>query len=323
MKSIRVHRFGGPEELQLDDIRVPAPGAGEVLVKVDAAGVNYADTHQRKGIFRFTEAMPAPIGIEGAGRVSAVGTGVSAFREGDAVAWSSTQGSYAEYAVVPAERLIAIPAGLDTRQAAAAMLQGMTAHSLLYGACALKPGDTCLIHAAAGGVGLLLVQLAKRCGARVIGTVSTEAKKALALAAGADEVILYSRDDFAAETLRLTEGRGVRAVYDSVGKTTFEKSLACLAPLGYLVMYGESSGAVPPFDPVLLRRGALFVTRAIVLYYIADRASLEWRAGEILNWVKDGSLKLRIEKTLPLADARTAHTAIESRQTTGKWLLIP
>ena len=323
MKAVRVHRFGGPEVLQLDDIPVPAPGAGDVLVKVDAAGVNYADTHQRKGIFRFTDAMPAPIGIEGAGVVASVGAGVMAFREGDAVAWGDVQGSYAEYAVVPAARLIAVPDGLSTQQAAASMMQGMTAHCLLYGACALKPGDTCLIHAAAGGVGLLLVQLAKRCGARVIATVSTQAKAALARVAGADEVILYSREDFAAETLRLTGGRGVRAVYDSVGRTTFDKSLACLAPLGYLVMYGESSGAVPPFDPVLLRRGALFVTRAIVLYYIADRASLEWRAGEVLAWVKSGSLKLRIEKTLPLAEARAAHTAIEARQTTGKWLLIP
>ncbi len=245
-------------------------------------------------------------------------------QEGDAVAYTGIPGSYAEYVLVPADRLVQMPKGLDVKVGAAAMLQGMTAHYLAYTTYPLKPGDACLVHAAAGGVGLLLVQMAKQCGARVFGTVSTEEKAALAREAGADAAILYTRQDFAAEVKRLTDGKGVQVVYDSVGKTTFEKSLNCLAPLGYLVLYGQASGPVPPFDPaVLSAKGSLFLTRPTLGHYTADRASLEKRAGDVLGWIAAGKLTLRMEHNFALRDAAKAHASLEGRQTTGKVLLIP
>lgn len=322
MKAIRVQAFGGPEVLKLEDLAAPPPPAGQVRVKMAAAGLNFIEVYQRTGLYPV--ALPATPGGEGAGEVVAVGPEVKTLRVGDRVASVAFSGSYAEEALVSEERAVKVPEGLDSRQAAAAMLQGMTAHYLVYSAFPLKAGQSCLIHAAAGGVGLLLLQLAKRCGAHVFGTVSTEEKARLATEAGADQVILYTKVDFEAEVKRATEGKGVNVVYDSVGATTFDKSLNCLAPLGMLVLFGQSSGVVPPFNLSLLaQRGSLFVTRPILFHYVADRARLAWRANEILSWVKEGSLKLRIDKTFPLAAAADAHRALEARQTAGKVLLIP
>ncbi|GIX48268.1 MAG: alcohol dehydrogenase [Candidatus Tectimicrobiota bacterium] len=322
MKAVRIHRFGGPEVMQYEDVPTPTPGPGQVLVKLAAAGVNYIDVYQRTGLY--PNPLPYTLGLEGAGTVVAVGPEVTLFKEGDRVAYTGIPGSYAEYVVAPEARLVRLPDELDFKVGAGAMLQGMTAHYLAYSTYPLKPGDTCLIHAAAGGVGLLLVQMAKQCGARVIGTVSTEEKAALAREAGADEVILYTQQDFEAEVKRLTNGKGVNVVYDSVGKTTFEKSLNCLAPLGYMVLYGQSSGPVPPFDPAILNaKGSLFLTRPSLFHYIADRASLEKRAGDVLGWIASGKLKLRMEHTFPLAEAAEAHRQLEGRRTTGKVLLLP
>ncbi len=322
MKAIRVHSPGGPEALRYEDVPQPSPAAGDVLVKVEAAGVNYIDVYQRTGMYKV--ATPFTLGQEAAGVVTAVGPGVSDPKPGDRVAYTSILGAYAEYAVVPADRVVVLPDGVTTRQAAAAMVQGMTAHYLACTTYPLKAGDTCLVHAAAGGVGLLLCQIASRRGARVIGTVSTREKAALARDAGARDVILYTEQDFEAEAKRLTNGLGLQVVYDSVGKTTFEKGLNCLARRGMMVLYGQSSGPVGSFDAqVLNQKGSLFLTRPTIAHYIATRAELVARAGEVLAWVKSGTLKLRIEHEFSLAEAAEAHRALEARKTTGKLLLIP
>lgn len=322
MKAVRVHEFGGPEAMCYEEVPTPSPGEGQVLVKLAASGLNYIDVYQRTGLY--PNALPYGLGLEGSGTVAGVGVGVSMFKEGDPVTWTGVPGAYAEYAVVPEQRLVRMPDGLDVKVGAAAMLQGMTAHYLVKTTYPLKAGDACLVHAAAGGVGLLLVQMAKQCGARVFGTVSTQEKAALARDAGADDVILYTEQDFEAEVKRLTDGKGVQVVYDSVGKTTFDKSLNCLAPLGYMVLYGASSGPVPPFDAAVLNaKGSLFLTRPSLFHYIADRTSLEKRAGDVLNWVAEGSLKLRMEHTFALSDVAEAHRSLEGRKTTGKVLLIP
>ena len=322
MKAIRVHSPGGPEALRYEDVPQPSPAAGDVLVKVEAAGVNYIDVYQRTGMYKV--ATPFTLGQEAAGVVTAVGPGVSDPKPGDRVAYTSILGAYAEYAVVPADRVVVLPDGVTTRQAAAAMVQGMTAHYLACTTYPLKAGDTCLVHAAAGGVGLLLCQIASRQGARVIGTVSTREKAALARDAGARDVILYTEQDFEAEAKRLTNGLGLQVVYDSVGKTTFEKGLNCLARRGMMVLYGQSSGPVGSFDPqVLNQKGSLFLTRPTIAHYIETRAELVARAGEVLAWVKSGTLKLRIEHEFSLAEAAEAHRALEARKTTGKLLLIP
>ena len=322
MRAIRIAAHGGRDAMRCEDVPAPVAGAGEVLVRVEAAGVNFIDVYQRTGLYRIP--LPATLGLEGAGVVTGVGAGVTDLRPGERVAWQGVPGSYAEQVAVPAERAVRLPGGVSARQGAAAMLQGMTAH---YLACSTRPlgtGDTCLVHAAAGGVGLLLCQIARLRGARVIGTVSTGAKAALAREAGADEVILYTERDFAEEVGRLTGGAGVQVVYDSVGQATFEKSLRCLAPRGMLVLFGQSSGSVPPFDPqVLNQRGSLFLTRPVLGHYVATRAELEARAGEVLGWVRDGRLRLRIERELPLAEAAEAHRLLEARATTGKLLLVP
>ena len=322
MKAIRVHAPGGPEALRYEDVAQPSPAAGQVLVKVEAAGVNYIDVYQRNGLYKV--ATPFTLGQEAAGVVSAVGAGVTDPKAGDRVVYASILGAYAEYAVVPADRVVVLPEGVTTRQAAAVMVQGMTAHYLACTTYPLKTGDTCLVHAAAGGVGLLLCQVASRRGARVIGTVSTREKAALARDAGARDVILYTEQDFEAEAKRLTGGLGLQVVYDSVGKTTFEKGLNCLTRRGMMVLYGQSSGPIGSFDPqVLSQKGSLFLTRPTIAHYIATRAELVTRAGEVLSWVKSGTLKLRIEHEFSLAEAAEAHRALEARKTTGKLLLIP
>lgn len=322
MKAIRIHQTGAAEVMQYEEIPQPQPGAGEALVKLEAIGVNFIDTYQRSGAYK----MPLPFipGQEAAGIVQAVGANVSEVKPGDRVAYSSIVGAYAEYALVPAARLVAIPDDLSTQQAAAVMLQGMTAHYLACSTYPLKPGETTLVHAAAGGLGLLLVQVAKQRGARVIGTVSTEAKAQLAKEYGADQVINYSTQDFESEVKRLTNNQGVDVVYDSVGKTTFDKSLNCLRRRGYLVLCGQSSGAVAPFDPQILNaKGSLFLTRPTLAHYIADRAELLWRANDLFAWMRAGKLRVRIDRTFPLADAASAHRYLESRQAMGKLLLIP
>jgi NADPH2:quinone reductase len=322
MKAIRVHTPGGLEALRYDDVPTPTPKAGEALVKLEAIGINFIDIYIRSGLYK--SALPLTLGQEGAGVVEAVGPNVTEVAVGDRVAYSGTPGSYAEYAVVPAARLVKVPDGMDTKSAAAAMLQGMTAHYLAHSTYPLKAGDTALVHAAAGGVGLLLVQMAKKCGARVFGTVSTDVKAKLAKEAGADEVILYTLQDFEAEVKRLTDGRGVRVIYDSVAKTTFDKGLNCLAPRGYMVLYGQSSGPVPAFDLAQLgAKGSLFITRPTLGHYTLTREELLQRAGDVLGWIRSGQLKLRIEQTFPLKDAADAHRRLEGRQSTGKLLLIP
>ncbi|KAA6464814.1 quinone oxidoreductase [Acidobacteria bacterium AB60] len=322
MKSIQIHQTGGPEVLQLVELPIPSPGPGQVLIRVEAVGVNFIEIYFRKGQYKAT--MPLTPGSEAAGTVEELGPGVTGFAPGDAVASVGVLGSYAEYALVPAAQLVKVPSGVSPEQAAAAMLQGMTAHYLAYSTFPLKAGETALVHAGAGGVGLLLTQIATRIGARVITTVSTEEKAALSREAGAADVILYTQQDFVAEVKRLTGNKGVDVVYDSVGKTTFDGSLNCLRPRGLLALFGGSSGAVPPFDLIQLSgKGSLFVTRPTLWHYIATREELDWRAKEILGWVADGSLKLRMEHDYPLSDAGQAHAAMESRQTTGKILLEP
>jgi len=322
MKAIRVHSPGGPEALRYEDMPQPSPAAGQVLVKVEVAGVNYIDVYQRTGLYKV--ATPFTLGQEAAGVVRAVGPGVTDPKPGDRVAYTSILGAYAEYAVVPADRVVVLPDGVTTRQAAAAMLQGMTAQYLASTTYALKAGDTCLVHAAAGGVGLLLCQIASRRGARVIGTVSTREKAALARDAGARDVILYTEQDFEVEVKRLTNGVGLQVVYDSVGKTTFEKGLNCLIRRGMMVLFGQSSGPIGSFDPqVLSQKGSLFLTRPTLAHYIETRAELVARAGEVLSWIKSGALKLRIEHEFSLAEVAEAHRALEARKTTGKLLLIP
>ncbi len=322
MKAIRVEAFGGPEVLRPAEVAEPSPQPGEIVVRVEAAGVNYIDTSPRTGLY--PNPLPLVPGLEGAGVVTARASDVTLFREGDRVAWATALGSYAEQLRLPAQKAVAVPAGTDSRTAAAVMLQGMTAQYLTASTFPLAKGHTCLVHAAAGGAGLLLVQLAKLRGARVIGTTSTEAKAALAREAGADEVILYTQQDFLAETRRLTDGRGVDVVYDGVGKDTALKSLDCLAPRGMLVLYGNASGPVPPIDPLLLsQKGSLFLTRPTLFHYTADRPSLEERASDVLDAVASGRLKVRIERAYPLAEAAEAHRALESRKTSGKLLLVP
>lgn len=322
MKAVRVHTPGGVDALRYEDVPTPTPKAGEALVKIEAVGINFIDIYIRSGLYK--NPLPLTLGQEGAGVVEAVGPDVTEVKVGDRVAYSGVPGSYAEYAVVPAARLVQRPDGIDAKMGAAAMLQGMTAHYLAHSTYPLKAGDACLVHAAAGGVGLLLVQMAKMRGARVIGTVSTEDKAKLAREAGADEVILYTQQDFEAEVKRLTNGRGLQVVYDSVAKTTFEKSLNCLAPRGYMVLYGQSSGPVPPFDLAQLgAKGSLFITRPSLAHYTLTREELLQRAGDVLGWIRAGRLKLRIDQTFPLKDATEAHRRLEGRQSTGKLLLIP
>lgn len=322
MNAVRVHQSGGPEVLRFEELPTPSPGPAEALVRIEAAGVNFVDIYQREGVYKM--ALPFTAGSEAAGVVETVGPEVTEVRPGDRVAYAGVLGAYATHAAVPAARLVQIPSGVDAKTAAAAMLQGMTAHYLTHSTYPLGPADTLLLHAAAGGVGLLLTQMAKMRGARVIGTVSTEAKAALARQAGADEVILYTQQDFEAETRRLTGGRGVQVVYDSVGKTTFDKSMNCLAPRGYLVAFGQSSGPVAPVDPQLLsQKGSLFLTRPTMGHYILTREELQKRAGDVLGWIAAGRLKIRIDRTFPLAQAADAHRALASRATAGKVLLIP
>lgn len=308
--------------MKLVDLPTPEPGPGEALVEVAAAGVNFIDVYQRSGQYQVP--LPIALGREGAGVVTAVGAGVTDVKPGDRVAWADAQGCYATHAVVRAKVLVPVPDGVDLKIAAAIMLQGMTAHYLAHTTYPLKPGDSCLVHAAAGGVGLLLCQMASRAGAHVIATVSTEEKAALARAAGARDVILYTQADFVAETRRLTGGRGVDVVYDSVGKTTYEKSLACARPRGMVVLFGQSSGAVPPIDLQLLAaRGSLFTTRPKLHDHVHTREELLDRAGTVLGAVQRGELAIRIGATFPLADAAEAHRKLEGRETTGKLLLLP
>jgi len=322
MKAIQVKRPGGPEALELVDLPVPQARSNEAVVKVAAAGVNFIDTYQREG--RYKVPLPFVAGQEGAGVITAVGAEVKSVKAGDRVAWTGIQGGYAEYVAAPADRLVLVPAGVSDQQAAAIMLQGMTAHYLVYSTFALKRGDTALVHAAAGGVGLLLVQMAHNIGARVIGTVSTEEKAQLAREAGADEIILYTQTDFETETRRLTNGKGVDVVYDSVGKTTFEKGFNVLRPRGMMVLFGGSSGAVPPFDPLALTsKGSLFLTRPSITHYIATREELESRAIALFGMIAAKKLRLRIEHIYPLAEAQRSHRDLEGRKTTGKLLLVP
>lgn len=322
MKAIQVHKAGDADQLIYEEVPLPEPGAGQVRIKVEAIGLNFVEIYHRQGLY----GRPFPFipGSEFAGMVDAVGAGVTEFKPGDRVASDTGLGSYAEYGLNPVDSLFRLPDNVTTQQAAALMLQGITAHYLAYSTFPLKPGHTALIHAAAGGLGLLLVQIAKRCGARVIGTVSTQEKAQLAREAGADEVILYTQTDFEAEVKRLTAGTGVEVVYDSVGKTTFDKSLNCLKPRGYLVLCGQSSGAVPPFDPQILnRKGSLFLTRPTLGHYTLTRDEFLWRTRDLFGWLAAGDLKVRVDRTFPLKDASAAHRYMEARQTKGKVLLIP
>src|SRR6201997_18702 len=322
MKAIQVMQTGGPEALLFADLPVPEPKANEAVVKLAASGVNFIDVYYREG--RYKAPLPLVPGQEGAGVVTAVGSEVKSVKPGDRVAWSGQLGGYADYAAVAAVQLVPIPAGVSDQQAASAMLQGMTAHYLSHDTYPLKRGETALVHAAAGGVGLLLVQMAHNIGARVIATVSTEAKAKLAREAGADEVILYTQADFEAETKKVTGGKGVDVVYDSVGKTTFEKGLNILRPRGMMVLFGASSGAVPPFDLIVLsQKGSLYVTRPTLANYIATREELVARSGAVFGMIAAGKLKLRSEHTYPLAEAQRAHRELEGRKTTGKLLLVP
>jgi NADPH2:quinone reductase len=322
MKAIRVESYGGPERLVYTDVDKPNLKPGEALVRIEAIGVNFIDVYHRTGLYPLP--LPFTLGTEAAGTVEEVAPDVSEIEVGDRVAYTMAIGSYAEYATVPAARLVKMPAEMDAQSGAAAMLQGMTAHYLTTSTYALKRGDTALVHAAAGGVGLLLIQMAKRIGARVFGTVSTEEKARIAREAGADEIIIYTEQDFQEEVKRLTEGKGVQVVYDSVGKTTFMKSLDSLAPRGMLALFGQSSGNVPPFDAALLaQKGSLFLTRPSLAAYTLTREELLWRAADVLKWVSAGELKLKIGKTFPLSEAAEAHRQLEGRATTGKLLLIP
>jgi len=322
MKAIRVHEFGGPEVLTYENVPDPSPKANEALVKLEAAGVNFIDIYQRTGIYKL--ALPLTLGLEGAGTVTAVGADVQSVKVGDRVAWTSVPGAYADYCAVPADRLVVLPASVTTRQGAALMLQGMTAHYLACSTYPLKPGDVCLIHAGAGGVGLLLTQVAKMRGARVITTVSNEEKAALSREAGADLVVMYTQQDFEAEAKAFTGGKGVAVVYDSVGLTTFEKSINSLVPRGMLVLFGQSSGLVPPVDPQYIsQKGSLFFTRPTLVHYIASRDELQERARDLIGWTASGALRLRTEFEFPLKDAADAHKALSGRSTTGKVLLIP
>ncbi|WP_337869959.1 quinone oxidoreductase [Meiothermus sp.] len=320
MKAIRVHQPGGLEALQLEELPVPTPGEGQALVRLEAIGVNFIDTYKRAGLY----SVPTPftVGEEGAGVVEAVGPGVAGLKPGDRVVYSNVQGSYAEYAVAPADKLVPIPAGLEAKIAVAGMLQGMTAHYLVYSTYPLKAGEACLVHAGAGGVGLLLIQMAKRIGATVIATASSEEKRALAKEAGADYALPY--EGFDQKACEITGGKGVDVVYDGVGQSTWEGSLNSLRIRGMLVLYGQSSGPVPPFNPQILnQKGGLYLTRPSLWHYTQTRQELEWRAGDVMRWALEGRLKIRIGAEFPLAQATQAHRALQGRETTGKVLLIP
>ena len=322
MRAVLVDTFGGPEVLTVHDIPKPTPGPGEVIVKVAMSGVNFIDVYFRTGVYK----MPPPVAIgnEAAGTVDSVGADVTAFSVGDRVAYAMARGSYAEYAAVPANMLVKVPQGVELETAAACMLQGMTAHYLTHSTFELKKGQTCLVHAAAGGTGRLIVQMAAKIGARVISTVGSEAKAALTIGDGASDAILYNHQDLVAEAKRLTNGRGVDVVYDSVGQSTFLKSLDCLAPRGLLAFFGQSSGPVAPFDPLLLSaKGSLYLTRPTLATYIAKREDLEKRASDLFHWIADGSLKVRVDRVYPLSDAAGAQRDLEGRKTTGKLLLKP
>ena len=322
MKAIRVNEHGGPEVLAFVDVDTPCIGEGEVLLKIESAGINFIDTYQRSGLYQIP--LPSTLGLEAAGTVVETGANVTGLNIGDRVAYTNVAGAYAEFAAVPADKLVAIPEGVSFDQGAAAMLQGCTAHYLCMSTYPVKAGDRCLIHAAAGGVGLLLIQMVKMLGGFVIGTVSTKAKAELARDAGADEVILYTEQDFYSEVMRINDGAGVNVAYDSVGDATFAKSIDCLARFGHMVLYGNASGPVTEFNPATLGpKGSLFLTRPTLFDYLASRADLEWRSGEVFTWIKDGTLKLRAEHFYPLAEAKSAHQALEGRQTTGKVILKP
>jgi NADPH2:quinone reductase len=320
MRAIRIHENGGPEVMRLEKLPAPEPGEGQVRVNVEAAGVNFIDIYQRSGAYKLQ--LPLTLGLEGAGTVDAIGPGVSGLKAGDRVAWNGVPGSYATQTLVAADKAVKLPEGVSAERGAAIMLQGMTAHYLAHSPYSLQPGDTCLIHAAAGGVGLLLCQIAKLRGARVIGTVSTEEKAALARKAGADEVILYSQQDFEPEVKRLTDGKGCAVVYDSVGKDTFDRSLNCLRPRGVLALFGQSSGAVSPVDPqVLAGKGSLFLTRPTLVHYTLTREEIDWRAQDLFGWIKAGKLDVRIGGRYPLAEVGRAHEDLAARRTTGKLIL--
>ena len=322
MKAIRVNEHGGPEVLACEEVDMPRISEEEVLVKVESAGINFIDTYQRSGLYQIP--LPSTLGLEAAGTVVETGANVTGLSAGDRVAYTNIAGAYAEFAAVPADKLVPIPEGVSFDQGAAAMLQGCTAHYLCTSTYPVKAGDRCLIHAAAGGVGLLLTQMVKMLGGSVIGTVSTESKAELARDAGADEVILYNERDFHSEVMRMTDGAGVNVAYDSVGAATFAKSIDCLARFGHMVLYGNASGPVTEFNPATLGpKGSLFLTRPTLFDYLAFRKDLEWRSGDVFNWVKDGTLKLRLEHFYPLAEATAAHQALEGRQTTGKVILKP
>lgn len=321
MKAIQIEQLGGPEVLKLTDLPDPSPGPGEVLVRLAAAGVNFIDTYHRTGLYPVE--LPRILGLEGAGTVEQVGRDVGDFAVGDRVAYTNVPFSYAEKVVVPAAKLLHVPKDVDFPSAAAALLQGMTAHYLSHSTYPIKEGDTVLIHAAAGGVGLLLVQMAKMRGARVLGTVSTEEKASLAREAGADIAIRYTEEDFVEVVKKESDGKGLPVVYDSVGRTTFMRSLDCLRPQGILVSFGQSSGKIPEFDPAILaQKGSLYLTRPSLFHYTATREELEWRAADVFGWIADGTLTLRIGTTLPLAEARKAHELLEGRKTTGKVILV-
>ncbi|HTO73661.1 MAG TPA: quinone oxidoreductase [Gemmatimonadales bacterium] len=322
MKAIQVSAHGGPEVLEFVDVPEPVAGPGQALIRIEASGINFIDVYHRTGLYQLS--LPLILGQEGAGKVVEVGLGVTQVKVGDRVAWCDAPGSYAELVAAPADRLVPIPPGLSSTDATALILQGGTAHYLATTTYPLKPGSTCLVHAAAGGTGLLLCQMAHHRGARVIATVSTEAKAALAREAGAADVILYTRQDFVAETKRLTGGAGVDVVYDSVGKTTFDGSLSVLKPRGLMVLFGQSSGPVPPFNPSILNmKGSLYLTRPKLGDYTRSREELVARIGEVFAWAAEGWLKVRIGATWPLAEAQRAHQSLEGRATTGKLLLLP
>ena len=322
MKAIRISQYGGAEVLSFEDIDVADPGEGQVRITIEAAGVNFIDTYHRTGLYPLN--LPLTLGLEGAGIVHAVGAGVSDLTEGDRVAWKSVEGSYAEQVVAAAAEVVKIPSDVATKTAAAVMLQGLTSHYLVNSTYPIREGDTCLVHAAAGGVGLLLVQMTKMRGARVIGTTSTEEKAALARGAGADDIVLYTERDFEAEVLRLTDGQGVEVVYDSVAQATWEKSINCLKPRGYMVFFGNASGPVPPIDPLLLsQKGSIYLTRPTLNSYTQTREEYLQRTSEVMGWIQDGSLDVRIGEEHPLENTAAAHKRLEGRQTTGKVLLIP
>jgi NADPH:quinone reductase len=322
MKTIRIHKTGGPEVLTYEDVSVPEPAPGEAVLKLEAVGVNFIDVYYRSGLYK--AALPYTPGMEAAGTVTAVGAEVVDLKPGDRAAYAMNPGAYAEYASVPTWKLVRLPAAIDSRQGAAAMLQGMTAHYLAYSTFRLQPGHTALVHAGAGGVGLLLTQIARNIGATVITTVGNDQKAELSRTTGAHHVIVYSRQEFDKEVREITGGKGVEVVYDSVGVNTFERSVACLKPRGYMVLFGQSSGPVPPVDPaVLASKGSLFLTRPTLGNYVATKDELRWRANDVLSWIANGKLRLTIDHVFPLAEAARAHQELEGRRTTGKVLLVP